>query len=507
MRGVFEKRKSSLTIMSVASFTYGTLKGLSIMKMKKKSLESVVTSISRLVDMEYEPRNGELNNIHQRLTKGRKEFEKTVTKIMDAVINMSSMDLALEANAEVVGQINASVSDAVTAISDSADSTAGIASEVLKAHENLTSTIIELSDGSGRIMEDIQKCENELASIKELYSAAISTAKEMKTDIYGLIDIIKEMNGAIDAVSSISAQTNLLALNASIEAARAGESGRGFAVVAEEIRNLADETKSLTGRMGTFAFDIHRASRKSSDSVDVTMDQLEQINENIQNVWKLTENNRSGMGMIADSVSSQAAASEQISSSMNELDNQMRHVNEECQRLKGDAGNLSISGKAIAELVEPMKTIEKGLEESAKIMGVMAQDTFYMLDNQVVLNCLNSAIEAHKNWLDTLKDIAQTGKIKVLQTDCAKCGLGHFYYAFTPLNPQVTKIWNGIDNKHKAFHSYGTEMISAVRSGRTGDLQKIYQKAEACSEDLIFDFRTVIDIIESLSKDKIRIFE
>ena len=68
--------------------------------------------------------------------------------------------------------------------------------------------------------------ENELASIKELYSAAISTAKEMKTDIYGLIDIIKEMNGAIDAVSSISAQTNLLALNASIEAARAGESGK-----------------------------------------------------------------------------------------------------------------------------------------------------------------------------------------------------------------------------------------------------------------------------------------
>ncbi len=66
MRGVFEKRKSS--------FTYGTLKGLSVMKMKKKSLESVVTSISRLVDMEYEPRNGELNNIHQRLTKGRRSW-------------------------------------------------------------------------------------------------------------------------------------------------------------------------------------------------------------------------------------------------------------------------------------------------------------------------------------------------------------------------------------------------------------------------------------------------
>lgn len=477
------------------------------MKSGKKSLYAAIASVSRLIDMPYEPANGELNHIHQRLVNGRKEFEQAVTKTMDAVIQMSSMDLTLESNVEALEQINTSISSSSGAISQSAELTAGIATEVSKAHDNLTSTIIEVSDESGKIMEGIRNCESELTSITELSASATTTATGMKADIHGLLDIIQNMNEAIAAISSISAQTNLLALNASIEAARAGEAGRGFAVVADEIRKLADETKSLTGRMGVFVNDIQIASRKSSDSVDTTVAELEHINDSIRNVWEITGKNRAGMDSIADSVSALAAVSEEISSSMNELDNQMQHVNEQCQSLQDDTGSLTGASQSIAELVEPSKTIEKQLDESTKIMGNMAKDAFYMLDNQIILNCLNNAVKAHQDWLKTLESIACTGKLRILQTDCTKCGLGHFYYAFRPVNPAVTGLWNGLDQKHKIFHSYGTEMISAVRSGRTEELQNIYEKAELCSSDLISDFQALSRTIESLSEQQVRIFE
>ena len=477
------------------------------MKIRKKYSHCAVESISRLTDMQYNPADGELNNIHQRLMTGREAFEQAVTKTVDAVILMSAMDLTLETNVANVKQISTSISDAVDQISESSQSTANIASEVSKAHENLTSTIIEVADESSKIMEDINNCEKELTSISGLSTSAISSANEMKSEIYELFDIIRSMNEVITEINSISSQTNLLALNASIEAARAGEAGRGFAVVAEEIRQLADETKSLTGNMGTFITKIQEASKKSSSSVDTTVAELEHINDNIQNVWKITESNRTGMGHITDSVSSLASVSEEISSSMNELDNQMQHVNDQCKSLKQNTASLMASSRSIEELVEPSKKIEKHLDESTKIMGNMARDAFYMLDNQVLLNCLNSAVSAHQSWLNTLKSIAQTGQLKAIQTDYTKCGLGHFYYAFKPVNEKVIDIWNGLDEKHKTFHSYGTQMIAAIRSGCSGELQQIYEKAENHSKELISDLHKLIQIIDSLTNERIRIFE
>ena len=259
------------------------------MKIRKKSSVATIESISKLVPMRYDTQNGALNSIHQRLMKGRGAFEQATTKIMDAVIRMSAMDLTLETNANTIEQVNTAISTAVETINTAADSTAKITSEVSKAHENLTSTIIEVSNESGNIMEDIRNCENELTSISGLSATAISTAQDMKTDLHGLIEVIENMTNVIGAINSISSQTNLLALNASIEAARAGEAGKGFSVVAEEIRKLSESSNATAADSDKNKEAIAQAMTLLTSEANKLIKIIDDVNQRIGNLAASTE--------------------------------------------------------------------------------------------------------------------------------------------------------------------------------------------------------------------------
>ena len=73
------------------------------------------------------------------------------------------------------------------------------------------------------------------------------------------------MSSIVQLIGDITGQINLLALNATIESARAGEAGRGFAVVAAEVKNLANQAKQATDKIGS---EIGNLNGISSDVVE-----------------------------------------------------------------------------------------------------------------------------------------------------------------------------------------------------------------------------------------------
>jgi methyl-accepting chemotaxis protein len=82
-----------------------------------------------------------------------------------------------------------------------------------------------------------------VASMTEIQESAATTSESISV----LTERSEEIARTLNVITDIAAQTNLLALNAAIEAARAGDAGRGFAVVAEEIRKLAEDSRTSAG--------------------------------------------------------------------------------------------------------------------------------------------------------------------------------------------------------------------------------------------------------------------
>lgn len=128
---------------------------------------------------------------------------------------------------------------------------------------------------------------NIASSVSELFVSSENAQKELST-IGEVIDLIKQ----------ISDQTRLLSLNAAIESARAGEAGKGFGVVANEIKKLAQGTAGNVSEISKKLMSISTA--------------VETIANKIGELELLAEN--------------QAAATQEISASMNSIDHNSKKI-------------------------------------------------------------------------------------------------------------------------------------------------------------------------------------
>jgi len=470
----------------------------------KKKMEEELASLGKMRPLGKSAGKSMLE-IQGRLAEGKKNFEKVVLGTLQATMAVSSLDLMLAYGKTHLEETTKNLSAATDRIQSIVKKAVSMGSEATAQHEELTTAVSETEEEADQVIERIKSGRQTLNDMLKVSDQAIHQSEQMKKDMGELTEIISRMNDVTAEITSISSQTNLLALNASIEAARAGEAGRGFAVVAEEIRNLADETKNLTDSMGSFLGSIHSASKKSLSSVDITVSDLESMNRGLKVIGEQNKENGEHVGRIVEYLHTFAALSHEVCNAIINLENQIGLISEESEGIYNQSAELKDIDSSLSDILEPIKQIENGLDQTVKLLGIMSEDTFYMIENKIFADCVNGSAKSHEKWLDSLKLMAKERKIRPLQTNEKKCGFGHFYYSITPKNKEIVEIWKSLEEKHRKFHQCAISVIEQIKKG--GDTGEMIEKAQRLSDELQKDFADILHITQELDKNGLNVFE
>ncbi len=240
----------------------------------------------------------------------------------------------------------ASVSDQIAASSQEVARGASRQAESLTSATDSLETQLEMTQRTSRLAADIRKLVGETAIVVSNAGDSLTDLKQM---VVAVSDAGANASSIIRTIDTISSQTKLVALNASIEAAKLGERGSGLGVVSEEIRNLAlrttDASKQTETRIGEMLKRMEDAEMNLSRTQDVFSGLIEMtakvrtLVEEIATASSLQadggEKIKSEMRQIERVVEQNAASSEELAATVEEMMLQADHMRSAVGQLSG----------------------------------------------------------------------------------------------------------------------------------------------------------------------------
>lgn len=211
----------------------------------------------------------------------------------------------------------------------------------------------------------------------EKMGALSKEVEGITVNVENAVELIKELenkNAQIEVIlstlASITEQTNLLALNASIEAARAGEHGRGFSVVAEEVRKLAENSKTFTSQIEDILKGISKQTNQVSEEIlseKQAIDNCAQHTNNVQSAFEAIKDNSM---KCLDQAVSVAKQSNELKDNLSETLEQMNEVNGSVENTASAMEDISTN---LNKLKNSMYKVAKSYESIDKISTVLTE--------------------------------------------------------------------------------------------------------------------------------------
>lgn len=307
-----------------------------------------------------------------------------IDNLKDIVNNVQNDSATLKENIHNLNLMTTESTISVESITSSIN-------EIALGSENTSTNIVELnnviSSFSNAMQETVANTE-ETNQVSNIMKESAYKGQEAVSNIIDKINLIYEstnttskviedlnnkvenINEIVQVINNISEQTNLLALNANIEAARAGDAGKGFAVVAEEVRKLAEETKTYSSEITSVISSIINNTKDAVNSISGMKSIVEESTNaaNISNeVFKdlLEKINKTSIlvNNISNASHEQASNTDNILQMISEVSSISEETTSTCQNSVASAEETLSSIEEITALTDNLEEIAASLND------------------------------------------------------------------------------------------------------------------------------------------------
>lgn len=238
--------------------------------------------------------------------------------------------------------------------------------------EEVATSIGDISDDTKNALEELNQDLESLQHVSFILQTTDKGQKMMQEDIKSLVERVNSVAKLMELIKGIADQTNLLALNASIEAARAGDAGKGFAVVAEEVRKLADGTKTS----------------------------VQSINADIQELLHITNNISTLTNQFSQDLHKGVVDTLHITKTLTELN---KNLQQQGTRFEEIASIAKVQAISASDITESNNNLTESMQKSKKIVFDTGSAIYKL--SQMIENYRSSTIS--KNFIIGQEDIIE----------------------------------------------------------------------------------------------------
>ncbi|MGJ5205068.1 PAS domain-containing protein [Bradyrhizobium sp. HKCCYLR20261] len=155
--------------------------------------------------------------------------------------------------------------------------------KIRMGNERVRKMMESVAAGAEELNASVREISTAMLKSKDTAMSAVDRVSSADAQAKRLSDAAQAMSGIVEIISNITGQINLLALNATIESARAGEAGRGFAVVASEVKNLANQAKQATDKIGIEISGLNQISSEVVNALNEIKTEIGSVGEYVTN--------------------------------------------------------------------------------------------------------------------------------------------------------------------------------------------------------------------------------